>query len=755
MDDQVKDLIMLRAVEHARRSEFDEAITCINQILEEEPYDPLALFNKGFTLRMAGKLDEAAGVFSNLLKDDPTAGVLHQLGMIASSQGERTRALGFFLKATQVQPCNAEFWYEAGTAQYELGLFREARESLLKASVFDPENAAIWDQLGLCYQKEGEFKDSLRSFDRALESEPASEQVFYHKARLLEQMGKRTEEIACYDTLILLQPESIFPWLKKGLALMMDEKYQQSIKYFSVACRLDNPGHMPFLLKGLVHAIIDQHQDAIPCFEEAQQRSPEDTDISLHLARALGTVDRHEDAVVAFDRILAKKPDSLEAEEGKVRSLYHLKKWDELFAICAQNRLRDSKNPVWSLLEVRARGWETGEENQALVLLEESLEIMPEDIQLLLAKVDLLVEMNQKDTAVQVLISASQKLPDTVPLLYRLATLLADQHRYGDALEYLEKVISLRPEDAHLKYLAGQTCEQTRDLEKSLDFYTIALRDKPDDSGIWLARARVLLDLGSSHEALASARQATSLSDDWYEAWIIQGRAEMDCNIPEDARKTFTLATLIRPEDPEGWRYLGDVLMVVKEAKASWTAYDRALALDRSYHDARYGKIGALLFIGEWDLAIEEYDISLSLKGENFWDLHGKAMILMDIDREDEAIQCLEKAGVFAVGDSVEMSILGDAWNMVCEFSKSEHWYDQSLQLDPDNAEVWSRRGHNLKDAGKHQDAVKSFDQALNLDPEDGDSYLSRQDCVKLIEIGDFTPINEMKNRESILKDVP
>lgn len=754
MDDQVKDLIMLRAVEHARRSEFDDAITCINQILEEDPYDSLALFNKGFTLRMAGRTEEATGIFTEILKEKPTTGVLHQLGMIATTQGQLTRALGYFIKATQIQPCDAEAWYKTGTTQYELGHYREAREALLKASVFDPENAAIWDQIGLSYQKESEFNEALRSFERALETDPESEQTFYHKARLLEQMGKRDEEITCYDKLILLHPESIFPWLKKGLALMMDENYRQSIRYFSVACRLENPGHMPFLLKGLVHSILDQYEDAILCFKEAEQRSPEDTEIALHLGRALGTIDRHEEAIIAFDRILAKNPNSLEADEGKVRSLYQQKRWDELFAICLKNRDRDQKNSVWYLLEARTRGWQTAEPERALELINSGIEQVPGDIHLLLAKADLLVEMNRKDVAIEVLKSLIQETPETLPYLYRLATLLADQQKYEDALIYLEKAEQLRPDDSHLKFLAGQACEQIRDLDKALEFYSRALKEKPDDPGLWLARARILLDLGSSDDALASARQATSLSDDWFEAWIIQGRAEMDVGLSEDARKTLTLATLIRPDDPEGWRYLGDVLISVKEGKAACVAFDKALELDRSYHDARYGKIQALLFIGEWEIALDEYNISISLKGDNFWDLYGKAMVLIDIDHEDEAQVCLEASSRFAIGDPIELSALGNAFNMVSDFLKADIYYDQSLLLDPENAETWNRRGHNLRDAGKHTDAIASFDRALELDPEDGDAYLSREDCIQLFESGNFTPVNERKNREPIMKDV-
>ena len=116
MNDHEKDLIMLRAVEHARKSEYDKSIACIDQILKVVPDDTLAQFNKGFTLRMAGHLDEAQIIFNKLIQVSPhTPGVHHQLGMIAVDKDELTHALSYFTQETNVHPFSSDAWLELGT----------------------------------------------------------------------------------------------------------------------------------------------------------------------------------------------------------------------------------------------------------------------------------------------------------------------------------------------------------------------------------------------------------------------------------------------------------------------------------------------------------------------------------------------------------------------------------------------------------------------------------------------------------------
>jgi tetratricopeptide (TPR) repeat protein len=318
--------------------------------------------------------------------------------------------------------------------------------------------------------------------------------------------------------------------------------------------------------------------------------------------------------------------------------------------------------------------------------------------------------------------------------MYRFATLHAKKENYQIASDYFDQIYKIRPEESQVLYLAGEAYERMGNLETALERYTSAICEDPMDSLVWLVRGRVLLNMGEAEDALLSLKQATSLSDEWFDAWMLQGKIEIELGYLDEARKSLTYATVLIPDESESWRLLGDVLHNLKDINPSRIAYERALAIDFSDHEARRGKINAHLSAAEIEEALGEYDIALSLKGENFWDLYGKAMVLFDANRVQEGEIILERAEAFVSEDPKVLFCLAGGWGAICEFERAESFYAASCELDPENSKVWCLRGHSLRDAGKFDEAVVCFNRALEIDPEDSESHSGKEICMDILE---------------------
>jgi tetratricopeptide (TPR) repeat protein len=148
------------------------------------------------------------------------------------------------------------------------------------------------------------------------------------------------------------------------------------------------------------------------------------------------------------------------------------------------------------------------------------------------------------------------------------------------AAEQFEKLIAENPREGNLAYLAGQAYEQAGDPDRAIDLFSNALIAMPDNAEVWLARARVLFELGHFHEAGVNARQAADLDPDWFDAFLLKGMAEIQAEEYEKARISLTRATNLDPENPEGWGYLGDALLLSGEEPVAKICYERSLALD-------------------------------------------------------------------------------------------------------------------------------------------------------------------------------
>ncbi|HWQ67946.1 MAG TPA: tetratricopeptide repeat protein [Methanospirillum sp.] len=729
-----KDLLMLRAVAHAQRQEFDKSLSCIDLILNQDSYDPLTLFNRAYTLRLAGKNEEAAEGFTSVLQVDPnSASAFFQLGLIESENGNMHRALAHFIDATDRMPLSSEAWYEQGLILSRMGRYREAKEIFSKGSVFGPDDDRFWDQIGLCYQKSGDYGEAIRAFDNALELKPSAEVILYHKARACEEMGRRDDEIACYDEIIRANPESIFPWLKKGLSLLLDEQYEPAIRSFSIATRLENPGHLPFLLKGLTLSILEEFETAISCFGMAYQISPDVPEISFHQGRALLSAGRSEEALCAFERVISLKPDNTEALEGKARALYQLERWDELCLLCGQARVLEPNNMVWYLLEARTRGWHTNEPDTALALIEEGLQNIGQDETLTILLADLLIKTEKRDEATAILLKGIDSVPDSIPYLFRLATQYTEMGEYQESIRILNHLHHLKPEDGQILFLAGQAHEGNGEFESALDQYTHGTTLDPLHPALWLGRARMQIELGDGDQAILSAQSAVSLSDDWYEAWIVKGKAEQLAEAPDEARKSFTRASVIQPDDPDAWTYLGELLLDQGENEIASISFLHALEADPTHTAAIAGRISALINIRDPTSALALYDQTIKGHEGLFSSVLGKAIILIRLGLIEKAITILQECDLLAGDDPGALFALADAWSMVNNFAHADILFDKGLQEDTENSEMWLMRAENLVQMNRTHDALACCERVLQIYPDDERAIEMRETCERIL----------------------
>jgi tetratricopeptide (TPR) repeat protein len=63
------------------------------------------------------------------------------------------------------------------------------------------------------------------------------------------------------------------------------------------------------------------------------------------------------------------------------------------------------------------------------------------------------------------------------------------------------------------------------------------------------------------------------------------------------------------------------------------------------------------------------------------------------------------------------------------KFDEAIPFYDKAIEQDPDNSELWNRRGLALCCLGRHLEAIDSFDIALKIDPHYTDAQNNKVVC--------------------------
>jgi tetratricopeptide (TPR) repeat protein len=58
---------------------------------------------------------------------------------------------------------------------------------------------------------------------------------------------------------------------------------------------------------------------------------------------------------------------------------------------------------------------------------------------------------------------------------------------------------------------------------------------------------------------------------------------------------------------------------------------------------------------------------------------------------------------------------LGNIHDSQGRYEEAIDSYDKALQIDPDDAEAWFNKGLTLKKMGKHSEGMRSIETAINL----------------------------------------
>jgi tetratricopeptide (TPR) repeat protein len=127
------------------------------------------LLELGVADEALGKLDEAQGIYAQVLSRDPgSADALWRLGVIRWRQNLRADAVGLWMRTIAVDPRHARAMSDLGIAYLEAGDDAAARSMWERATQADPRLARAWLELGDLYERHADLVRARRAWQEFL-----------------------------------------------------------------------------------------------------------------------------------------------------------------------------------------------------------------------------------------------------------------------------------------------------------------------------------------------------------------------------------------------------------------------------------------------------------------------------------------------------------------------------------------------------------------------------------------------------------
>jgi tetratricopeptide (TPR) repeat protein len=316
-----------------------------------------------------------------------------------------------------------------------------------------------------------------------------------------------------------------------------------------------------------------RYQAAIDSFTQAVAADPKDYSLHFNLALAYSLMGKHAEAIPEYKKTLELKPGLFEAELNVGISLLREKQAAEaipyLTAAAAQNA--QQYRPNYYLAEALLGAGEPAKAEPAFTA---ALAIDPKAAAAELGLAHALVKQEKLDDA-----AAHYKKAAELNASYRDDVLeLASLYEAAKQPEQAMSIYQQFPDNPGAQERLGELLLKADRPADAIPCFQAAVAKSPTEANR-AALAEAFLKNNEPNKALPVVEQILAADPDNFEIRMLHGRIIRDQRKFPEAAEEFVRATKLKPDAPQAWSELANVLVMAENYPPALAALDRVAAL--------------------------------------------------------------------------------------------------------------------------------------------------------------------------------
>ena len=306
--------------------------------------------------------------------------------------------------------------------------------------------------------------------------------------------------------------------------------------------------------------------------------------------------------------------------------------------------------------------------------------------------------------------------------------ILVNQQRYDEAIKEAEKIIRFFPEESMFYELLGDLYMEIGQPDKARDTYEQILTFDPDSY-----MARLLLadyhnhvdDPETAYEYLKEAFLSPEMGIE-SKARVIFSYMRWSDAEPVYLSHAVELSRIlleVHPGEAEAYLVYGDLLYRDGQFELARDNYLEGARLDPSSLSVWQQVLSLDLRLQDFQGMLEHSDMALEYFFEQPILFLFNGLANMQLEEYEAAASSLEYGLMLAVADEDLqqdfLTMLGDTYYFLGHHSHSDSYYQQALELNPDNATALNNYSYHLALRRERlDDALRMSERSLELDPE-------------------------------------
>ena len=295
--------------------ENDIAIKMLEEMLYLNPKYILPAHKLSSLYLKTQQYAKAKQIYDNiLLKNNPTASVLHDYAILSSTLHDTETAEKILKKVIRMSPDSASAHKDLAIIFLNKRLFDYAEDEFKIALSLEPNSFDILFEYGNFLYSISKNQEAERYYGEALEIQPDNVLALTFMGLnklILNQLDNAREYIM---KAVKIEPNHEYVQFCVGRILFAQKEYEEAKRYLIKAVEA-NPDIETLNTLALTYYNLDDYNQALNIFLNIHQKSPKSVSVLMDIAKCYEKLEENDNALLYLDKLVEIFPDDEDAHE--------------------------------------------------------------------------------------------------------------------------------------------------------------------------------------------------------------------------------------------------------------------------------------------------------------------------------------------------------------------------------------------------------------------------------------------------------
>lgn len=317
--------------------DFKEVEKLSKELTDKFPNHPFGWKALGIALKQRGNLREALEINLKTLEIDPKdAENYYNIGNTYKELGMPIKSEKYYKDALKINSKYFQALNNLGAIYKELGKLEDSENCYRKAIELNPNYVEAYNNLGVTLKELGNLEESQQNYQKAIELNPNYTEAYNNLGITLRELGNLDESEKIYKKIIKIKPKYFEAYSNLGITLREQGRLEESKLNFETVLKLKPDNAEGYYNLGVVLRDLGRLEESEEYYKKAIELKPNYVEAYNNLGVTLRELRKLEESDLNYNKAIKLNPKHADAYNNlsfnyllkkEFKQAYELSEW--------------------------------------------------------------------------------------------------------------------------------------------------------------------------------------------------------------------------------------------------------------------------------------------------------------------------------------------------------------------------------------------------------------------------------------------